>query len=804
MIPPPPPFVHELPAGTQLVAGLGLSTVLPDMDFETGSEAGYVWDAATNKFTCLPNAPQQRKGLFVVGAAVYAAHPTTHVLSLAYNLKDGTGEHLWRPGDPLPVRLFAHFAAGGVIEAWNSGFEYWIWNLVCVPKYGFPPLPVRQLRCAMAKARANAFPGALENASDVMRLSIRKDADGKRLLNKFSVPRNPTKADPRKWITPADDPQDAARLYGYNITDIRAEAEASSRCPDLNPFEQDFWFHDQEINIRGCAVDAAGVADAIAIVEQCFELYNAELRAITGGAVEQASQLERLKAWLATQGYQVGSLDEEHIEALLGNGPGSVTKGTLAHKALQIRAAIGSASIKKLFAIRNQKTMANRLHDLFSYHAARTGRATGNGPQPQNLPKGGPAVFQCGNEACKHWFGAHTHICPWCFTIHPPKKAKEWSAAVHDDAFAVLASRNLRFVEYVFGDAMWLVSGCLRGLFVAAPGHDLIASDFSAIEAVVLAALAGEEWRLDVFRSGKDIYYASAAKITGNTYEFYTDWREANKSPDGKGGWNKPHHPDRQPFGKVAELSSGYGGWVGAWLAFGADEFFTEQEIKRHILAWREASPAIVEFWGGQFRGMPWDERDGRPYYAERYGLEGAAINAVQYPGQWFTVKANHACSRPISYICWNNILYCRLPSGRHLTYHNPQLHAGYQGPHANGSLSHQFLSLSYEGWNTNPKMGAQGWVRMDTYGGKLAENVVQAVARDILANSIINVERAGYPVVLHVHDEIVAEIAKGVGSIEHYEAVMSVLPDFANDNQGEAWPLKVAGGWRGWRYRKD
>lgn len=779
---PPPPTLESLPAGYQLVAGMGFATLLPDLDFETFSEAGFVWNATTQKYDCPPNAPQGRKGINTVGAAVYATDPSTEVLSLTWNLKDGRGPMLWRPGMEPPHRLFAHLEAGGAIEAWNSGFEHWIWNLVCVPKYGWPPLPQRQLRCAMAKAKAHALPGALADAGDVLNLRVRKDADGKRLLDKFSIPRNPTKADKRRRITPAEDPTDAARLYGYNATDIASESEASSRCPDLTPEMLEFWFNDQEINFRGVAVDTKGLADAIAIVEQAFERYNAELWQVTGGAVQKASQLQRLTAFLATRGVHTDSLDEEHMDALLkvkGMDP-------YAYRALEIRAAIGSASIKKLFAIRNQKTLWNRLHDLFSFHGARTGRATGNGPQPQNLPKHGPDVFLC--AGCNHYHGAHTHICPWCGAIHPPNAKKlEWSAAVHNDAFLILSTRSLTCAEMYFGDALLLIAGCLRGLFVAADGHDLIASDFSAIEAVVLAALAGEEWRLDVFRNKKDIYLASAAKITGNTYEFYAEY----KARTGQ------HHPHRQPFGKVAELSSGYGGWIGAWLSFGAGEYFTEQEMKQHILAWRDASPAIVEFWGGQFRGLPWET----DYRAERFGLEGAAINAVQYPGTEFTVLAPHACSRPISFVVRDDVLYCRLPSGRNLTYHQPRLSPAGRGLH---KAEDGALSLSYSTWNTNPKMGATGWVRVDTYGGKLCENVVQAVSFDILAFAIINLQRAGYPVVLHVHDEIVAEVVKLWGSVEEFERIMGTLPPFANDNQGEAWPLRCAGGWRGYRYRKD
>ena len=225
--------------------------------------------------------------------------------------------------------------------------------------------------------------------------------------------------------------------------------------------------------------------------------------------------------------------------------------------------------------------------------------------------------------------------------------------------------------------------------------------------------------------------------------------------------------------GKVAELASGFQGWIGAWKQFGADEFFNDEEIKNAILAWRAASPAIVEFWGGQ-------QKRWQPHF---YGLEGAAVQAVLSPGTKFSYRG-------LSYIVNRDILYCQLLSGRYLTYHKPRLIPSDKRPGT--------LSLTFEGWNTNPKYGAIGWVRMSTYGGKLTENVVQATSRDILAHAIINLEKSGYPVVLHVHDEIVSEIPENWGSIAEFEEKMSKLPEWA-----ATWPVKANGGWRGKRYAK-
>jgi DNA polymerase len=187
----------------------------------------------------------------------------------------------------------------------------------------------------------------------------------------------------------------------------------------------------------------------------------------------------------------------------------------------------------------------------------------------------------------------------------------------------------------------------------------------------------------------------------------------------------------------------------------------------------------IVKMWGGQIRGKPW-----APDRWELFGLEGAAIAAVQNPGRCFAYRS-------ISYGVKGDALYCRLPSGRYVTYHKPRL--------APSSRWEGQLELTFEGWNTNPKNGPMGWIRMQTFAGRLFENVVQAVARDIMAHAVVNLERAGYPLVLRVHDELVAEVPCGFGSVEEFETIMGQLPAWA-----AGWPIRAAGGWRGKRYRKD
>ena len=198
--PSPPPV--DLPRGTTCRAGLSLSTVLPDLDFETYSEAGYLWSDETGRWEGPPGAPKQTRGLPLVGAEPYVKHPTFRIIWMAYDLKDGRGKHRWHPGMQPPLDLFEYLTSGGPIEAWNVGFERWVWELHCVSRLGWPVVREDQWRCAMAKARAFALPGKLEKTGEVLGLPIQKDKAGSALMRQFSMPRQPTKNDPRRHVRP--------------------------------------------------------------------------------------------------------------------------------------------------------------------------------------------------------------------------------------------------------------------------------------------------------------------------------------------------------------------------------------------------------------------------------------------------------------------------------------------------------------------------------------------------------------------------------------------------------------------------
>lgn len=738
----------SIPAHRLIAVGPGYAEVLPDMDFETYSEAGYIFDQAAQKWASEGSKP----GINLVGAAVYSEHPSTEVLSLSYNLKDGVGPRLWLPGMPPPQDLFDHILKGGLIEAANSGFEYFIWLNVCHKRMGWPALPYTQLRDTLAKSRAHSLPGALGKIAKVLEVKDQKIDEGKRLLDKFSKPRSPTKKDARLRIRPTDPDalEDAQKLYEYNLGDIKAESAVSACIPDLSHYELNLWLLDQKINFRGVAIDKEAVDACLKIINQAYEKYTAELVQLTGGYVQTAGEIKKLTEWIATRGVYMRGMKSEDVEAAL-NGNNLPTD---VRRCLEIRASLGAASVKKLYSISSRLCSDNRIRDIFAYCGAdRTGRWAGRGPQPQNLPNSGPKVRKCDPvNGCGHYSGDIPGTkCPWCSAPDWALSSEDWGIEAVEDAITVIKYGELQYVEAVFGDAIAAVSGCLRGMFVPAPGHDFICSDYSAIEAVVLAALAGEEWRLEVFRTHGKIYEMSASKITGIPFEEFA----RHKKETGQ------HHPMRKKVGKVAELASGYQGGIGAWKNFGADEFMTDEEIKENIKKWRAESPAIVAFWRG---------------------LEDAAILAVQNPGQCYEFRG-------ITYGVKDNVLYCKLLSGRLLSYHAPILIPDVT------PWGKEVWKLTYMGMDSVTKQ----WVRLDTYGGKLCENLVQATARDILAHALVNADAAGYSIALHIHDEIVSEVPEGFGSIEEFEQIMATLPEWCKD-----WPIKAAGGWRGKRYRKD
>ena len=752
-----------LHAGTLITVGLGTSEVHASMDFETYSEAGYRRDHE-GKIRGLNS--QGKGGLPAVGTPNYAAHPTAEVLCLYYDLKDGKGRRGWYPGAPDPVDLLIHVLRGGTIEGWNVTFEFWIWNMVCVPRYGWPVLTLEQCRCAMAKSRRFSLPGALGSAAGVLGTSG-KNKEGTRLIQKLTRPHTPTKNRPAYRWTPATAWPDFLAFYGYCDQDVHAEDSAGALIPDLTPPEFDVWQMDQRINVRGVPVDMAALDAMLDILDQAERKYTAELVEITGGAVTSVSKVAALGDWLRTQGLDLPDMQKDTVADAV-NGDTLALYGHNAWRALQIRQTLGAANVKKLRTLRLQVSSDGRLRDQYVYCGAdRTGRWSAGGVQLQNITAKGPDSAQCGG--CEEYFNpTGRDRCPLCgctqFVVMP-----DWTIDAVCAAIRCILTGRLDTVELMWGDPIALLCGCLRGLFMAPDGLDFVCCDFSAIEAVVAACVSRCQWRIEVFSGDGKIYEASASRATGIPLQEILDYKKQNGM----------HHPARKKVGKVRELAGGYGGWVNAWKNFGADAFMNDDEIKDDVLKWRDESPEIVDMWGGQFRWCGPRKWDYRP---ELFGLEGAAINAVMHPGQCF----GHT---DISYGVWDDVLYCRLPSGRFLHYHRPRL------AEARDKLNRgPSVQLTFEGHDSATRQ----WLRQETYGGKLFENVVQAIARDIQAEALLRCEARGYPIVMHTHDEGTAEVPHGFGSVDEMAAIMSERPEWAS-----WWPLRAAG-WRHKRYQKD
>lgn len=545
-----------------------------------------------------------------------------------------------------------------------------------------------------------------------------------------------------RWV-PATAPEEFEALYRYNERDVVTELEACSRIPDLTPKELRVWQLDQKINRTGMQIDVVSVHHCIAIVEQARAKYNARLRTLTNGAVEEYTKAADTIRWCASRGvHMYDKLDEEAVDEILARKhlPDDVIE------VLRIRQKLSFGSVNKLFAFRSHTCSDGRLRDQFVYYGAHTGLWNGRAVQPANLYKG---IFSKPEEA--------------------------------ERALAIIACRSLELIEieYPDVDALEVVASCLRSLIIAGPNCRLMSADFTAIQAVIVAALAGEQWVLDVFRTHGKIYEAMASQLTGTTIEEYAAYKKAH----GK------HHDDRQ-LGKLAQLSGGFGAWIPGWKRFGADKILgSDEAIKALILKTRAAMPAVVEMWGGQTRNKFNRAPDGSraPCRQELYGLEGAAISAVQYPGHAFAY-------RQMRYQMHEDILYYCGPSGTHMRFHSPRLE-----PSTRNYCEPWELALSYEGWSSE----SWSWCRDYLYGGVLTQNAVSHEASEVQKESLVRLDDHGYLAVHHCHDEATAEVPNGHGSLEHFTSLVRQLPTWACEADGTPWPIKVPDAWEAQRYGK-
>ncbi len=637
----------------------------------------------------------------------YAEDLSTEVLCLAYAIDDGPVQ-LWHRGhpavdesDPPDYLLSAVSDRKTIVEAHNAGFERCIW-MNWGKRVGWPQIADHQWRCTAAKAAAYNLPRALASVSHALDLTQKKDDEGHRLMLKLSKPRKVTISDKSPWH---EKPEELERVWKYCMTDVEVERLLSHRLQDLPFTELEVFRADMQINQRGIACDQALIAKALTIIDRCVLELNGELTLITNGHVHSAAQREKLLQWLRDEGVNIWDTQGATIDwALERFEKGEILLTPPAIKVLQICRSVNRTSTAKYESMRIHSCKDGRIRGTMLYHGASTGRWAGKGIQPHNYPVG---------------------------------KIDNMEAACNE----VLTGDKV-WLEVLYGDVMQFLSWTLRGALIAGPGKDLMAADYSAIEARVTLWHAMDEAGLDVFRRGEDIYKFTAASVYNVRYE------DVNKA--------------QRQMGKQAVLGLGFQmgppKFMETCAKYGID--ITEEFAQQVVQSYREKYHLVKSFW---------------------YDCESAAILAVQNLGKMYTVNR-------IAYGCQDGFLFCRLPSGRKLAYYDPKIQMK-ETPW--GELK---PSLTFMGTDSLTKK----WVRQHTYGGKLVENLVQATARDLMAEAILRAEDTKiYPIILSVHDELIAEVNEGEGSVEEFESILTVNPSWA-----DGLPIG-AEGWRGKRYKK-
>ena len=609
------------------------------------------------------------------GVYRYCQAPEFEMLLFGYSVDSGPVRVVdLAAGERIPADVLAALTDPAVSKwAFNAQFER-----VCLSRYlGYPVgryLDPDSWYCTMVWSATLGLPLSLEGVGAVLGLEKQKLKEGKDLVRYFCTPAKARDGSTFRRI-PADAPEKWTAFKAYNLRDVETEMSIQqklSRFP-VSPEEWDNYHLDQRINDRGILLDRTLVSQAIRCDERFKRTHLEQARSVTG--LENPNSPAQLKAWLAEKGVEAESLSKASVLELLSHAEGEV------ELALSLRQELAKSSVKKYTAMESVVCPDDRARGLIQFYGAnRTGRFAGRLIQVQNLPQN-----------------------------HLPD-LKQARTLVRDGRFDA--------VELLYDSVPLVLSELIRTAFIPKPGCRFFVADFSAIEARVIAWIAGEEWRQEVFAQGGDIYCASASQM------FHV--------PVVKPGVNG----HLRQKGKIAELALGYGGSVGALKAMGALNYgLTEEELKPLVDAWRQSNPRIVKFW--------WDvDRAATTCVRDRVPAETHGIRFLYQSGMMFIV----------------------LPSGRRLVYVKPKM-----GVNRYGSES-----VTYEGVGEQKK-----WLRLESYGPKFVENIVQATARDILVEAMRRLEAAGYQIVMHVHDEAVIE-APADSSLENICAIMGQTPAWA------------------------
>jgi DNA polymerase len=625
------------------------------------------------------------KDISKCGVYAYTDTPYFDILLFAYSI-DGQPVQVvdTANGEEIPENVLAALADENVVKrAFNCNFER-----VCLSKYlreNYPQyfqsysidedtvgdfLNPESWHCSMIHARTLGLLLSLAEVGKVLGIEQQKMTEGKALIKFFCVPYDTIDGVPQ-FHSPTDYPDKWEIFKAYNKRDVEAELEIDrrlSRFPVPDFLWKEFYL-DQEINDRGILVDMQLADKAIGLDAEAKEELTAEMKRLTG--VENPNSVYQLLDWLETQGYKSDSLGKTQVQELIKTAKEPVKS------VLQMRLQLSKSSVKKYTAMKNTACSDNRARGMFSFYgASRTGRWAGRNVQLQNLPQNYLPDLSEARELVKYG--------------------------------------SFEDIQMLYDDVPDTLSQLIRTAFIPRQGMKFIVADFSAIEARVIAWLAGEEWRMKAFANGEDIYCASASKMFG--------------VPVVKHGENG----QLRQKGKISELACGFGGSVGAMKAMGGSEM-SDAELKQIVTDWRTASPHIVQLW--------WD-------------VENAAIKAVRDK----TETETHG----IHFSYESGFLFIRLLSGRRLAYVKPRI----------GENRFGGDSITYEGIGTGKK-----WERLETYSGKLVENIVQATARDLLFYSMQTLSQ--YFIVGHIHDEMIIECPKDT-KLDEICQQMARTPDWA------------------------